>query len=226
MSPAVKDVKNNSNYIGFTAPSVQTVTIAGDGSTVVTYKYTRNKYTFTLGSTTGITTTGSTASGSYYYGSTITLKASANTGYTFNGWTSSNTSLVANQTNASATFTMPAGNITMTPSATAKSLTFNDQSFNRTYNPTTDQKVGITAATGGSGSYSYTITSGNTSYFSISGTSITVKAGTPANTYTLKVLATDTNTKVTKEATITIVVKQKEIDKYVVSTYKVYNAAY
>ena len=226
VSPAVKDVKNNSNYIGFTAPSVQTVTIAGDGSTVVTYKYTRNKYTFTLGSTTGITTTGSTASGSYYYGSTITLKASANTGYTFNGWTSSNTSLVANQTNASATFTMPAGNITMTPSATAKSLTFNDQSFNRTYNPTTDQKVGITAATGGSGSYSYTITSGNTSYFSISGTSITVKAGTPANTYTLKVLATDTNTKVTKEATITIVVKQKEIDKYVVSTYKVYNAAY
>ena len=116
VSPAVKDVKNNSNYIGFTAPSVQTVTIAGDGSTVVTYKYTRNKYTFTLGSTTGITTTGSTASGSYYYGSTITLKAAANTGYTFNGWTSSNTSLVANQTNASATFTMPVGNITMTPS--------------------------------------------------------------------------------------------------------------
>ena len=123
VSPAVKDVKNNSNYIGFTAPSVQTVTIAGDGSTVVTYKYTRNKYTFTLGSTTGITTTGSTASGSYYYGSTITLKASANTGYTFNGWTSSNTNLVANQTNASATFTMPAGNITMTPSTGYASYT-------------------------------------------------------------------------------------------------------
>ena len=110
VSPAIK------SYAGFTAPSVQTVTIAADGSTVVTYKYTRNKYTFTLGSTTGITTTGSTASGSYYYGSTITLKASANTGYTFNGWISSNTNLVANQTNASATFTMPVGNITMTPS--------------------------------------------------------------------------------------------------------------
>ena len=225
VSPAVKDVKNNSNYIGFTAPSVQTVTIAGDGSTVVTYKYTRNKYTFTLGSTTGITTTGSTASGSYYYGSTITLKAAANTGYTFNGWTSSNTSLVANQTNASATFTMPVGNITMTPSATAKSLTFNDQSFNRTYNPTTDQKVGITAATGGSGSYSYTITSGNTSYFSISGTSITVKAGTPANTYTLKVLAKDTNTEATKEATITIIVDKKTTSAPVSPTVKIYNAA-
>ena len=219
VSPAIK------SYAGFTAPSVQTVTISADGSTVVTYKYTRNKYTFTLGSTTGITTTGSTASGSYYYGSTITLKASANTGYTFNGWISSNTNLVANQTNASATFTMPAGNITMTPSATAKSLTFNDQSFNRTYNPTTDQKISITAATGGSGSYGYTITSGNTSYFSISGTSITVKAGTPANTYTLKVLATDINTKATKEATITIVVDKKTTSAPVSPTVKIYNAA-
>ena len=123
VSPTVKDVKNNSNYIGFTAPSVQTVTIAADGSTVVTYKYTRNKYTFTLGSTTGITTTGSTASGSYYYGSTITLKAAANTGYIFTGWTSSNTSLVGNQTTANTTFTMPAGNITMTPSTGYASYT-------------------------------------------------------------------------------------------------------
>ena len=117
VSPAIK------SYAGFTAPSVQTVTISADGSTVVTYKYTRNKYTFTLGSTTGITTTGSTASGSYYYGSTITLKASANTGYIFTGWTSSNTSLVGNQTTANTTFTMPAGNITMTPSVTVNSYT-------------------------------------------------------------------------------------------------------
>ena len=123
VSPAVKDVKNNSNYIGFTAPSVQTVTIAADGSTVVTYKYTRNKYTFTLGSATGVSTSGSTASGSYYYGSTITLKASASSGYTWSKWTSSNTSLVGNQTNASTTFTMPAGNITMTPSVTVNSYT-------------------------------------------------------------------------------------------------------
>ena len=117
VSPAVK------SYAGFTSPSVQTVTIAADGSTVVTYKYTRNKYTYTLESATGVSTTGSTASGSYYYGSTITLKASASAGYTFNGWTSSNTNLVANQTNASATFTMPAGNITMTPSVNLASYT-------------------------------------------------------------------------------------------------------
>ena len=219
MSPAVK------NYDGFTSPSVQTVTIAADGSTVVTYKYTRNKYTFTLGSTTGITTTGSTASGSYYYGSTITLKATESAGYTFNGWTSSNTNLVANQTNASATFTMPAGNITMTPSITAKSLTFNDQSKAVTYNKTTDQSVSISVATGGSGSYSYSITSGNASYFSISGTTITVKADTPASTYTIKVTVTDNNTKVTKEATITLVVNKKSVTKPTSPADKVYNAA-
>ena len=219
MSPAVK------SYAGFTSPSVQTVTIAADGSTVVTYKYARNKYIFTLGSTTGITTTGSTASGSYYYGSTITLKATESAGYTFNGWTSSNTNLVANQTNASATFTMPAGNITMTPSITAKSLTFNDQSKAVTYNKTTDQSVSISAATGGSGSYSYSITSGNASYFSISGTTITVKAATPASTYTIKVTATDNNTKVTKEATITLVVNKKSVTKPTSPADKVYNAA-
>ncbi len=35
------------NYTGFTEPSVQTVTIKGDGSTVVKYYYTRSNYTFT-----------------------------------------------------------------------------------------------------------------------------------------------------------------------------------
>lgn len=228
VAPTVKDVKNNSNYIGFTAPSVQTVTIAADGSTVVTYKYTRNKYTFTLGSTTGITTTGSTASGSYYYGSTITLKAAANTGYTFNGWTSSNTNLVANQTNASATFTMPVGNITMTPNVTVNPLIFNSQSKTIIYNSTSNQTVSITPATGGSESYksySYSIVFGNADgYFSINGTTITVKAGTPANTYTLKVLATDTNTKATKEATITITIGRKSVTKPKSPAEKIYNA--
>ena len=123
VSPAVKDVKNNSNYIGFNAPSVQTATIKADGSTVVTYKYTRNKYTFTLGSATGVSTSGSTASGSYYYGSTITLKATASSGYIWSKWTSSNTSLVGNQTTANTTFTMPAGNITMTPGVTVNGYT-------------------------------------------------------------------------------------------------------
>ena len=221
VSPAVK------SYTGFTSPSVQTTTIKADGSTVVTYKYTRNKYTFTLGSSTGASTSGSTASGSYYYGSTITLKATASSGYTWSKWTSSNTNLVGNQTEANTTFTMPAGNITMTPSVTTNVLTFNDQSKPVTYNPTSSQTVNISPATNGTGSYSYSIISGNdNSYFSISGTTITVKSNTPANTsgYKITVRATDTNSKVTKDATITIIVDKKSVTKPTSPANKVYNA--
>ena len=221
VSPAVK------SYTGFTSPSVQTTTIKADGSTVVTYKYTRNKYTFTLGSSTGASTSGSTASGSYYYGSTITLKATASSGYTWSKWTSSNTNLVGNQTEANTTFTMPAGNITMTPSVTTNVLTFNDQSKPVTYNPTSSQTVNISPATNGTESYSYSIISGNdNSYFSISGTTITVKSNTPANTsgYKITVRATDTNSKVTRDAIITIIVDKKSVTKPTSPADKVYNA--
>lgn len=81
--------------------------------------WTVKSYTYTLGSGTGVSTNGSTASGSKNYGTTITLKATANTGYTWSQWVSSNTSLVPNKSSANTSFTMPAGNITMTPSATA-----------------------------------------------------------------------------------------------------------
>lgn len=42
VTPAIK------TYEGFTSPSTQTVTIKGDGTTVVKYYYTRNKYTLDL----------------------------------------------------------------------------------------------------------------------------------------------------------------------------------
>lgn len=77
------------------------------------------QYTFTLGSATGVSTSGSTASGKKNYNTTITLKATASTGYTWNKWSSSNTSLVADKTAANTTFAMPKGDITMTPVATA-----------------------------------------------------------------------------------------------------------
>ena len=110
VTPAVK------TYTGFTSPSTQTTTIAADGSTTVTYKYTRNKYNFTLGSCDGVTTTGSSASGSYYYGTTITLKATVSNGYTWNKWSNGTTS---NNT----TLTMPANTLTCTPQATLNNYT-------------------------------------------------------------------------------------------------------
>ena len=141
ITPAVK------SYTGFTSPSTQTTTIAANGSTVVTYKYTRNKYAYTLGSGTAVSTSGSTASGSYYYGSTITLKATVSAGYTWSKWTSSNTGLVANQTTANTTFTMPAGAITMTPSATLNTYTITYNLNGGTVSTANPTSYNVTTAT-------------------------------------------------------------------------------
>ena len=114
ITPAVR------TYTGFTAPSTQTTTINGDGSTEVTYLYTRNQYNYTLGSHVGVNTAGSTASGTIYYGETITLRAAANTGYNWSTWTGSVSSYTT--TTANTEVTMPASDLNMTPNATQKTL--------------------------------------------------------------------------------------------------------
>lgn len=106
VSPTVK------TYEGFTSPSVQAVTVKADGSTVVEYRYTRNRYVFTLGSASGVSTSGSTATGSYYYGATITLRATPNAGFTWSKWDLTTGNDI---TTANTTFTMPAYNETATP---------------------------------------------------------------------------------------------------------------
>ncbi|MBP3586196.1 MAG: InlB B-repeat-containing protein, partial [Paludibacteraceae bacterium] len=65
VTPAVK------TYLGFTSPATKTVTIAADGSTVVEYYYTRNKYTLTW-VTDGNALTGSYTKGSILFETTIT----------------------------------------------------------------------------------------------------------------------------------------------------------
>ena len=75
-------------YEGFTAPQKQNVTINGDGTTVVEYKYTRNKYNLVLEDSNYIETT--TPSGKYYYGTEITLKAKDVEDWTFVKWSNDN----------------------------------------------------------------------------------------------------------------------------------------
>ncbi len=104
VTPGVK------SYVGFTSPDAQTVRIASDGSTTVVYRYTRNKYRFTLGSCEGVTTEGSSATGDYYYGETITLRARAEAGYTWNKWS-------IDHSEQDITFKMPAGDVTINPIA-------------------------------------------------------------------------------------------------------------
>ena len=96
VTPAVK------SYTGFTAPSTQTVTIAADGSTVVTYQYSRNSYTLTWDLDGGTISTQGTAAGEVKYGAALTAPTVTKTGYTFAGWS------------PAVAATMPAANTTYT----------------------------------------------------------------------------------------------------------------
>ncbi|HEX9061707.1 MAG TPA: hypothetical protein VF941_16110, partial [Clostridia bacterium] len=75
-------------------------------------------YTATMQAGTGGTITTGT-SGSYSAGATITLAASAGSGYSFSGWTSSNGGTFADKTSLSTTFTMPANDVVITANFTS-----------------------------------------------------------------------------------------------------------
>ncbi len=94
---------NTKSYVGFTSPTKQTVTVASDGSTVINYNYTRNQYTVTVNRGTGIASVSGT--GTYYYGAAVNLGYSLTAGYHFSSWSG---------TYNTGSFTMPAGNVTIT----------------------------------------------------------------------------------------------------------------
>ena len=85
VTPSVK------TYEGFTSPTPKTVTIKGDGTTVVEYLYTRNSYDFNYSSTENIDLNNSTPEGNYPYGTEITIKAKDKDGYTFSSWSNGDT---------------------------------------------------------------------------------------------------------------------------------------
>ena len=111
VTPAVK------SYEGFTAPSTQTVSIAADGSTVVTYLYTRNSYKLTWNLAGGTITTEGTEAGDVKYEAPITAPTVAKSGYDFSSWL------------PEVPATMPAANVTCTAQWTANTytITFDQQ---------------------------------------------------------------------------------------------------
>ena len=64
-----------------------------------------------------------TGGGSIAVGASTKATATAKTGYTFSGWTSSNTSILASSTANPYTFNMPAGDVTLTAGFTANKYT-------------------------------------------------------------------------------------------------------
>lgn len=106
--------------------------IAGDGSLVLKVYYTRNSYELALAKyenvdtveghsvehNTGINTDSQTGKATFKYEQPIQINATLKdvSGYTvtFSKWESSNTELLGDRSTQSATFTMPAGDITLT----------------------------------------------------------------------------------------------------------------
>ncbi|MBQ9029504.1 InlB B-repeat-containing protein, partial [Candidatus Saccharibacteria bacterium] len=88
--------------------------------------WTKANYTLTVanGNTAAISSISPSAGGySHTYGDSITVSCTPNSGYHCAGWTSSNTSLLPSSSNASYTFNMPAGAVTLTASGAANSFT-------------------------------------------------------------------------------------------------------
>ena len=136
-------------YEGFTAPSVEQLTIKNDGSAVLNYYYIRNAYNVTVNKTTGVDTT--TGGGTYQYGADVTIGYTLLPGYSF-------VDIIGDQ--VSQNFKMPASNVTLQINAKANNydITFNPNggsvditkktvTYNKTYGDLpTPSKTGYTFA--------------------------------------------------------------------------------
>ncbi|MBQ9339893.1 MAG: InlB B-repeat-containing protein, partial [Paludibacteraceae bacterium] len=106
VTPATK------SYTGFKAPNPITETIEADGSLVIGYCYSRNSYTlvwnWASGSTSAVAGEDYTASGAVKYEAPLTYPANVTmtrTGYDFNGWSTSVTTMPAEELTITATWT-------------------------------------------------------------------------------------------------------------------------
>ena len=72
------------SYTGFTSPSTKTVNLESNGTTVVEYYYTRNKYAVNLTMGEGIAEVN--GAGDYYYEQEVPISAEMSSGYTFDYW--------------------------------------------------------------------------------------------------------------------------------------------
>lgn len=80
----VKVTPVTKTYVGFKTPEEQTVSVDGDGSTVVSYYYERRKYAVEVDGDAGVSQI--TGTGEWYYKSEQVIKADVAEGYTFDKW--------------------------------------------------------------------------------------------------------------------------------------------
>ena len=145
-------------FKGFTydennANNVKTGTVPVEGELVLKLYYKRNSYTLTLNKNENIKEVslseenkGDSVYESYKYEQEINISATIKEqeGYKFawSKWTTSNASLLSEQTNKDTKITMPAGNVTLTANANKTLLTYNitynlNEGTNNSQNPST-----------------------------------------------------------------------------------------
>ncbi len=178
-------IENYGNtYENFTIQDEGQTLLDGDNK-IIDCHYTRNQYAFTLGSCNGCATTGSTESGSYRHGSTITLRAYANNGYTWSMWKKGSSQY---STTANLTMSMPTENITMTPIVTPinYTITYDLAGGDALSNPRTSYNIessAYTLPTPTRNGYKFTGWTGSNS--STPQTNVTIPAGsTESRSYT------------------------------------------
>lgn len=104
-------------YTGFTSPATENVTVPVGGTTV-SYYYSRNKYTVTIDSDSGIAA--ASGAGTYYYGAPVTVAINVKDGYKLETVSASNAE-VSNPYS----FNMPAENVTITTTSSLLPVTVN-----------------------------------------------------------------------------------------------------
>ena len=168
------------------------------------------------------------------YGTAYSVANPTCTGYTFDGWTANSgldtTNAKYGNSSSSVTTTWSNANtkvkatwfnnlalrtvktVTLTANWTANDLTFNNQTLNTGTYGTAYTSNAFTGASNGTGSYTYAIKSGAPSGATLSNDrKISFTNTTPAGTYNVVVMATDTVNNKTKDATMKIVINPKAI---------------
>lgn len=104
-------------YTGFTSPATENVTVPVGGTTV-SYYYSRNQYTVTIDSDSGIAA--ASGAGIYYYGAPVTVAINVKDGYKLETVSASNADI-----SNPYSFNMPAENVTITTTSSLLPVTVN-----------------------------------------------------------------------------------------------------
>lgn len=102
-------------YTGFTSPATKNITVPVGGTTV-SYYYSRNQYTVTIDSDSGIAA--ASGAGTYYYGAPVTVSINVKDGYKLETASSSNADI-----SKPYSFHMPAENVTITTTSSLLPVT-------------------------------------------------------------------------------------------------------